>query len=281
MTARFLLAGAMIALTTSAFAQTTSWDGFYAGVNVGAQLPSKGGTLSAVPIFAAPTFSTELTTSVRLANGKLPNRPAFIEGGGQVGYNMTVSSTIVVGLEADIQALSGRTSQGALAIGVPSAFTNERITSQAFAPSGPAYLGTVRGRAGYLVLPDLLVFGTGGYAYGGAGSAGGIVQQNFGGLPAGSFDAPYSASFRPRPKGGYAVGGGLEWAFAPGLSFKAEYIHYDLGPGRATTLLSNRFLTDIGDGGVGSPVTTAQLRAKTRMSGEIVRVGVNYHFNLF
>jgi outer membrane immunogenic protein len=66
---------------------------------------------------------------------------------------------------------------------------------------------------------------------------------------------------------GWTAGGGVEWLFYPNWSLKVEYLYYDLG--RVTFSMSplvNSFT-------VGAPV------ASTRFNGNIVRAGLNYHFN--
>ncbi|BAT60475.1 hypothetical protein GJW-30_1_03018 [Variibacter gotjawalensis] len=68
--------------------------------------------------------------------------------------------------------------------------------------------GTVRGRVGY-AFDNALVYGTGGYAWG---------RTELGALK--------------DTRSGYAVGGGLEYAFAPNWSTKVEYLYVDL-EGRA------------------------------------------------
>lgn len=66
------------------------------------------------------------------------------------------------------------------------------------------YLGTVRGRLGYAA-GNVLFYGTGGLAY----------------TRLSGFGVSTTAT-------GFAVGGGIEWAFAPQWSVKAEYLYYRL-----------------------------------------------------
>ena len=73
--------------------------------------------------------------------------PSGVMGGGQVGYNWQ-SGWFVFGVEADIQA-SG---------------ANDTFAAYKF--SNP-WFGTLRGRAGY-AMNNVLFYGTGGLAYGGA-----------------------------------------------------------------------------------------------------------------
>ncbi|MGA9488429.1 MAG: outer membrane beta-barrel protein, partial [Methylocella sp.] len=71
---------------------------------------------------------------------------------------------------------------------------------------------------------------------------------------------------------GWTAGGGLEWMFFPNWSFKVEYLYYNLGRAH----YSDGVLSNFNDTGVlftqGLPVS------KPSFNGNIVRVGVNYHF---
>ena len=95
------------------------------------------------------------------------------------------------------------------------------------------WYGTVRGRLGFLFTPTLLVYGTGGLAYGGVNTT---VNHNtlMVSFPLTSQGlAPGSASFSDT-RVGWTAGGGLEWMFMPNWSAKVEYLYTDLG----TTSLS-------------------------------------------
>jgi outer membrane immunogenic protein len=130
------------------------------------------------------------------------------------------------------------------------------------------YLGTARGRVGYLITPSLLGYATGGFAYGGVKSNASIF--GFETVPAGIGNAFTSASFSGT-RIGWTLGAGLEWKFWQNWSLKGEYLYYDLG--RSTNAL---------------PPLTANIGAvqafshtpilSTRYDGNLARVGLNYHF---
>jgi len=106
------------------------------------------------------------------------------------------------------------------------------------------WLATVRGRVGYAF--DRALF------YGTAGAAFGNVQNGL--TPPTTFDSSSQA--------GWAVGGGIEFAFAANWSVKVEYLFVDLPNGFCTTALSC-------GGAAGSTAT---------FSENIVRAGVNFKF---
>jgi opacity protein-like surface antigen len=74
---------------------------------------------------------------------------------------------------------------------------------------------------------------------------------------------------------GWTAGAGLEWMFARQWSAKVEYLYYDLG----SVTFGNGVLTT-GHGtfpGAGGPTIVAG-GTNVSFQGQIVRVGVNYHW---
>src|SRR5207253_5330934 len=82
-----------------------------------------------------------------------------VTAGGQVGFNYQVSPLWLLGVEADINYTDlskGRT------VFVPPPGTPGTFVTSAFESK---WLATVRGRAGILAAPGLLLYGTGGVAF--------------------------------------------------------------------------------------------------------------------
>jgi outer membrane immunogenic protein len=240
------------------------WSGFYVGLNLGATLGVSPLSTSAVPLAAAPTWGSEVALSAALATSKFPLDDARFIGGGQVGYNFQLAPSWVVGVEADIQGVADSSNAGvAFGAGAPAAFPGERIISTVRATKTLDYFGTARGRVGFLATPTLLLYATGGFAYGGVGSSTAIVQENAPFVPGFGSAGRYSDT-----RVGWTVGGGLEWLFAPKWSLKLEYLYYDLG--RVTYGLS----------GLSFPgAYISAVAASTRFDGHVARAGLNYHFN--
>ncbi|MGH6869050.1 MAG: outer membrane protein, partial [Methylocella sp.] len=132
-------------------------------------------------------------------------------------------------------------------------------------------------RLGFTITPTFLAYGTGGLAYGGVNSRVAIFQQDVV-APVSNFNAPYSSfGSLSNSRVGWTAGGGLEWLFAPNWSVKVEYLYYDLGTATfALSPLTNTFTSR--RGGV---AWSSSPFAKTRFNGNIVRAGLNYHFNLW
>jgi outer membrane immunogenic protein len=167
-----------------------TWTGFYIGANggFGGNNTSYSATVAGVPASASLTSSGFL-------------------GGGQAGFNWQVAPIWVIGVETDFD---GSNIQSKASASGPFATANAGTTVNWF--------GTVRGRAGVLVTPNALLYGTGGWAYGSTTSS----------ASAAAFGAAAAIS-STNQQNGWTAGGGLEYAFNPWLSLKTEYLYVDLG----------------------------------------------------
>ena len=157
-----------------------SWTGWYAGGNVGYGWGDADTNLSGSvnTTFAAPTPVT--TASGFSASHSQPLQGVI--GGGQIGYNYQFSPQWVLGFETDIQASGERGSSTSvdsfsgplcfapsppLPLTCPSFETRTLNGTAATAYEAKIeWFGTVRGRLGYLVNDQVLLYATGGLAYG-------------------------------------------------------------------------------------------------------------------
>ena len=74
---------------------------------------------------------------------------------------------------------------------------------------------------------------------------------------------------------GRGAGAGFEWLFARQWSAKFEYLHYDLG---SVTVANGALVTTNGTfPGAGGPAVVNSV-SSTQFRGDLVRVGVNYHW---
>lgn len=180
-------------------------------------------------------------------------------GGGQVGYNWRVQNWLV-GLEADIQGSSEKGSSDLICVGCANDGTN--ITS--ILTQKLTWFGTVRGRVGVFVTPSVLLYGTGGLAYGELKTGGSITGNNVNGVPV-TVAFPGASSTRV----GWTAGVGVEGKIAQNRTAKLEYLYMDLGSASAgpigTTILV--------------PVrVNAGVSYSSGLTDNILRVGVNYQF---
>lgn len=245
------------------------WNGFYFGLNAGYTWSSSNAvSTSSVTSFDAIPGGYG-TTSALLGTFRAPISANGFIGGGQIGYNFRFADSFVAGVEADFQGMAG----GNSSTRVSSALGNDVLSGTglqvATVNKSLDYLSTVRGRLGWLLTPTLLVYGTGGLAYGGAKAYTSIFQTFV--PPAGAAPDISGAGAFGDTRVGWTAGGGAEWAFWRNCSAKVEYLYYDLGSVTyGLTPLFNALA-------VVNYVSVSQSTA--RFNGHIVRAGVNYHFS--
>lgn len=256
--------------------------GFYAGLNAGYNWDAaSSATSQATPLRGAldETYAATLNgAAVATATGRSTVAANGALGGGQAGYNYVVDNYLG-GVEADIQ---GAAAHGAGGFTGFAPFTLAGAAAGVSATSIASektldWFGTLRARAGYLVTPSILAYATGGFAYGGMTLVNHIAHVTEG--------APFYQSISgsgtlSTARVGWTLGGGLEWKFSPAMSLKAEYLYYDLGRAGASGFIADSTTTRAN--ALAAPVfyvNTASVASSTRFSGQIARLGLNYHFD--
>ena len=175
---------------------------------------------------SARTLSTTLAAANYLPNGNNP-LSGFI-GGMQVGGNFRFDNNILAGVETDLHAVSGNTNSVVNGSTVTAA-NKDLYVNWAQRNTTLNYIGTVRGRLGYVATPTLLLYGTGGLAYGGVISNTALFTSRAAGAATTNPAVTLSNANYQKTLVGWTAGGGLEWMFMPNWSLKAEYLYYDLG----------------------------------------------------
>ena len=233
-----------------------TWTGFYAGVNAGyAFSDSKSSRYIGAPGYLG------LVAAGAVPAGYSFDTDGFVIGG-QLGYNYQVGA-VVFGVEADLQYTDikdRRVATGALAPGLVTGASSLELN----------YLGTLRGRIGFTPVDRLLLYVTGGLAYGDAKLNGTLTAGALPGGLAPASGAVWSGS-RGQTKAGFALGAGAEYAFTNNLTAKVEGLYYDLGDIKVT------------QPGINAPGQVAQgigifAVQKAELNGFIVRAGLNYKF---
>jgi outer membrane immunogenic protein len=256
----------------------TPWTGFYVGLNAGGTWGSDDTVdVNSVGI-ANPALTAAGSTVAGLAAGLGATRDISISsggfiGGGQLGYNYQFGPSWVAGIEADIQGIAGSNNTGTVFTVVPiTGFPANSIHTSLSAGKNIDYLGTVRGRLGFLAGPTWLIYGTGGLAYGGT-NADTFWTQGVAGPSA--VGTPYFSNGSANDtQVGWTAGGGVEWMFLPNWSLKVEYLYYDLG----SVTFNNGFAANRVTA-TGQNFYSVATQSSTRFDGNIVRAGINYHFN--
>jgi outer membrane immunogenic protein len=257
-----------------------SWTGWYVGASAGYGWSESDVDQVASVAFCNPTLVGCLpATGPFFANGQvaaiptqLITHPSGALVGGQAGYNYQAGST-VVGLETDISWTGIKGSNGQFGSAqLPGGFGNV-VNAAATADQRLQYFGTLRARAGYLPADPLLLFVTGGLAYGQLRSNVNVTESNvFGGCFCQPIVPAITSSTTTRA--GWTVGFGLEYVFSRPWSFKAEYLYFDLGHlnYQSTLTLANT---------AGTPFTAVGVVSTTHFTGNIFRAGLNYMFNAY
>jgi outer membrane immunogenic protein len=241
------------------------WTGFYIGGNAGYSWgrASTDGDISgtqSVSEFrtAGPTLLPGFPVVTTIGSVPLSGRShvdGFI-GGGQAGYNWQ-RGTWLFGLEADFQGSDERGSSDVCSLpGCSASFTaNYKLD----------WFGTVRGRIGFLPTERVLLYATGGLAYG-----------HFGAGIAGDPTTTWGAT-----RAGWTLGAGGEAAIDNHWSVKLEYLYVDLGDvgsvSASATSVTNALNTPLPGF---NTVTTTTLTSgfHTHFVDNILRVGLNYRF---
>ena len=136
------------------------------------------------------------------------------------------------------------------------------------------WFGTVRGRVGYLFNDGLLLYGTGGLAYGQVNVSGNVNVSAASPVP-NSFGPTTSAFDHSKTAIGFATGAGLEgrltYWLSPNWTWKLEYLYVDLGLIDTSTSFS----------AASTPIDrlTGSATTHTHFTDHIVRVGLNYQFH--
>ena len=210
-----------------------TWTGLYIGANLGYSWGDFDQSLDLAPI------------PILLPGGLTENFEADadgITGGVQIGYNWQVNN-FVFGVEADIQAadVEGSDSQEFLAglVGVEMGTELD-------------WFGTVRGRIGFVPAERLLVYGTGGFAFGRTTSTASITAPILG-------TEEVSDSMT---RNGWTAGAGAEYAITNNWTFKTEYLYTDLG---------DEDFYSLNDGPI-------DLNLSSEVKFHTVRGGLNYKF---
>ena len=257
------------------------WTGFYAGLNAGAILSgTNSANVATYPLWnpayyyngnASNIFSSEA------ASGIFPLRYGGFLGGGQIGYNLqlpVMEKAVIVGFETDFQ---GDTATG----NVTNSFRIAPVANIGLwyaiskMNTGMYFFGSAKAKFGYLITPNVMLYANGGFAYGGVNFSNSLFEVGIAGQS--NFTAPgYYTGYGSKSTmlSGWTAGGGLEWMLTHNLSAKIQYDYYDLGS-VYTNSVNTRYTTV-----PNYPIYFLQAsQASTRFNGNVIRMGVNYHFN--
>ncbi len=193
-----------------------SWTGFYVGVAGGVLMSDNTWTTTGIAINAAGTLGLP---------GRNDNPASFDKTGfqlsGYVGYNYQINQSFVAGIEADIGGVFG----GKKSIyGIPGTFATAYPAGSVDATTGEIGLnGSIRGRLGFLVMPTVMLYATGGVAF----------QQAKYGMSCASTAPGWCIASRAQTESatrvGWTLGAGAEAQLWGNWLGRAEYRYADYG----------------------------------------------------
>jgi outer membrane immunogenic protein len=240
-TSLFAITTFILATSTSAFAADMAvkapppapapvynWTGFYVGANGGYAWNDPTVT------FTPNDINARNFTSGGVFGGTAAPPTSFNTNGGfgglQAGYNWQFSPKWVAGFETDFDWSDIRGS-GISNFSILASPANFAVSQDV------QWFGTIRARLGYLPTDHLLVYATGGFAYG-------RIEENVSlNARAGANGATGTFAFgcvagpncflgnSSRTGTGWTAGGGAEYVLWNNLSVKAEYLFVSLGGG--------------------------------------------------
>ena len=226
------------------------WSGFYIGGNVGFGLMRSTDRIDPANADAVDAFANGFAREAGIATA-VPLDSKGVVGGGQIGYNWQFFPNWVAGLETDFFATDFKASNSVL--------NTLNSTRPLTAHQELNWLGTTRARLGFTPANGLLIYGTGGFAYG-HGSLSTALTRASGCFV--TFNCQQGSTSGTMT--GWAAGAGAEWAFSNKWTVRLEYLHFDLGS------LSHLMI---------DPINPSIFNAHADFKGDVVRVGINYLFS--
>ena len=227
-----------------------SWTGCYAGANAGYSWGRAKGNLNTPDINSLGGGGLGLPTSWPLSL-----HPDGFIGGGQIGCNWQLNNSWVVGLETDFQGSAekaGRAFSDPFVDGEGTGVLNQSMQARI------QWFGTARARAGFLVTPTIMLYGTGGLAYGKTSFTDYISISSTTGI------SGVTAISSSKTRVGWTAGAGVEGALLNwnNWTWKVEYLYVDLGS----------------RSGAGFDPLIGNYSWNAKFTDNIARVGLNYKF---
>jgi outer membrane immunogenic protein len=241
-------AGPAAAMTTT----STNW--------TGGQFGGNGGGSSLAQNFADPgSFLCPSPGPCVETPFSFSDHPTKFTAGGFIGYRVQLGN-IVIGIEGDLSGKSGESSytQSGFAVGGASETFHGKVKQ--------GWDGSVRGRIGTLLGPNVLLYTT-------AGVALSEISGSFSFNSVLGGDTVYGSKSWSDVKAGYTVGTGIEMRIVKGLTARVEYRYTDFG---SQTTYVPLFNTGGGCGGVSVCGSLAKIDTDTAF--HTVRLGIGFDF---
>ncbi len=195
------------------------WQGAYFGANIGAGI-NNSQISSRYSYKGSEAITPEAADLIDSMGQSYDSTDAGFSGGISAGYNWQYDS-VVLGLEADINYLDATGSQSRnVSDIVNSIFASDATSAKERLQVESEWFGTIRGRLGYAA-DNILLYGTGGFAYGNA-----TASSRFDATNGGEY-----ANWNGSDDGwrfGWTLGAGMEYGIDH-WTLGVEYLYVDLG----------------------------------------------------
>jgi outer membrane immunogenic protein len=235
------------------------WTGFHVGLHIGYGWGNADTDLDPLPSEQA---------FVDLTHNTLDLETEGIFGGGQAGYDHQFGK-FVLGVEADLSAtdIDGKRTR----VGLEDIFGIVEESRVASTEENIEWFGTLRARVGFAPACRLLLYVTGGLAYGEVNYLGNtrFGVRDGGGTSATSGPGVVSNQYLISPdelEFGWTGGGGAQLALNKRWSVKVEYLYLDLGDESATANQST------------NPTSNFKVHYNWETTAHTANVGLNYQF---
>jgi len=247
----------LLAMTPAAHAEDFSWTGPYIGLAIGGKTADAGWTT---------TSTSDEPGTIVDASSPASFNPASARIGGYAGYNYQIANW-VLGLEADFAWADGTSTMSGVPGCATGCFPGSPGPGIDTASVKMGWDGSLRARAGYLLMPDLLLYGTGGVAWQSVEASGTCSHDVTDPLcfvvPGVLLDTETDSHVYT----GWTVGAGLEKAMGPWL-LRLEYRYAQFG---SATGALNFATTPPFPGG-------DTVRYNLSLNTQIVTLGLSYKF---
>jgi outer membrane immunogenic protein len=251
-----IVAGFALLAAPVAASAADGFDGFYAGAVVGGRVNSE----KKIQTTGTPGFVGLVAPGI--APGSLNSKSDGVVYGVVGGYNWTLGNGLVAGIEGELNDGHGKKTgsfSGAPVPGLAAGATGLTTSARRQQNFG----GSIRGRIGAQVAPNVLVYATGGFAAGKTELRASVVSNS---APAARWDGS-----EKKTKTGYVVGGGVEFKVSPRVNIRGEYLYTDLG--KTTVLASgNSVVRSV------AALNGVDYRARAKFQDGVLRAGVTFNF---
>ena len=202
------------------------WTGLYVGVGIGAKWGDASWTTTAV---------SDVPTDVGILDATAGRAfsPSAFRTSAYLGYNWQLANW-VYGLEGDL----GYSNKTTTTAGIPGCtigcFAGAPGPGVDTASVGLKWDASARARLGYLVSPNLLLYGTGGIEWQRMNASAACANTSVDPICLNSPPFAFKTQTNATTLNGWTLGAGAEWKLAPDWLLRGEYRFSDLGRSTGT-----------------------------------------------